>query len=573
MLWQQVMRDLQANMPWQRLRMRLLLILQIMAVTLFSLSLSRPVWSGNTGGNHYVAVIDTSARMQAGDIKPSRMEAARNGLLDLIDNMRNEDTMTIIQAGYKPIVLVGPNGDKSLLKQTAEEIKVSNGKTDLAGAVQLAQVLLRDQNEDVGQIHIFSDYYPFGLDKEDNVIFHIVSGNGENSAIAHVGYEVTDKSISAISRIVNYGTEKSVTLELKVDDMLFNIKEVNLPEDDEVAVYWSDIPVSAQKIEVSISNEDNLMLDNTGIAVVSEDFKQKVLLATERNVFLERAVALREDIELIKANTEEIPKDTDFHLYIYDGMIPEKLPGNGHVMAFSPSPIEQLGLIVDGELQPARAVANHQSLYPDLLQYVEPEGYQIAKAVKMNVPDGFTALLSDEKENPLIIAGKQGGRKIVLFSFSLHESNLPLKADFPILMQNLINWMLPQDISFAGQVYAGESLELKSFPDTSRIIVISPSGREYDFDAYPEPMFYDTQDIGVYRIIHQSEKQTYTGSFVVSVPTDEVSNLRTAGEVPEGSRAIVETKTSPFQKDIWMIAGWTLLFLLLIEWWVYHYGA
>jgi Ca-activated chloride channel family protein len=64
MLWQQVSRDLQATRPWQRLRTRLLLILQILAVILFALSLARPAFYGGEGGTHYIAVIDTSARMQ-----------------------------------------------------------------------------------------------------------------------------------------------------------------------------------------------------------------------------------------------------------------------------------------------------------------------------------------------------------------------------------------------------------------------------------------------------------------------------------------------------------------------------
>ena len=135
---------------------------------------------------------------------------------------------------------------------------------------------------------------------------------------------------------------------------------------------------------------------------------------------------------------------------------------------------------MEEEIHPGRTITDSQSLYPELLQYVEPEGYQIARASKINVPEGFTVLLHDEAENPLLIAGEQDGRKIVLFSFSLHESNLPLKADFPILIQNLLNWLLPQDMAFAGQVFAGESLKLQSFTDATQIIVTSPSGREYN---------------------------------------------------------------------------------------------
>lgn len=80
---------------------------------------------------------------------------------------------------------------------------------------------------------------------------------------------------------------------------------------------------------------------------------------------MERAVSLREDIELLKADTSEIPDNTDFHLYIYDGALPEELPHTGHIIAFAPSSHEHIGLVVEGEIRPSRAAANDLSVYPN----------------------------------------------------------------------------------------------------------------------------------------------------------------------------------------------------------------
>ena len=579
MLWQQVFRELQATRPWQRLRTRLLLILQILSILLFALSLARPAYFGGEGGVHTIAVMDTSARMQATDVKPSRMEATRRELLDMIDSMKIRDSLTIVQVGQQPFVLVGPSGDKGVLKQYANEIQPSNGKTDLSSGIQLARTLLQEQTEDGGLIHVFSDHTLSDLGSQENIVFHVASGKGQNAAITHVAYDVSENTITALSRVANYGEERNVTLELKVDGKLQNVKEVNLPAGEEVPVYWSDILASAREIEVTITEEDDLLLDNTGRAVINEDYQLKALMTAERNLFLERAVSLRDEIELIKVNPGAAPESTDFHLYLYDGKasLPENLPKDGHMMIFSPSSMEEIGLVVEGELLPlgvrADSQSQSQSQNSALLQFVEPEGYQIAKAGKMNVPEGFSVLLADRENNPLLIVGEPAGRKMAIFAFSLHESNLPLKADFPILMLNLLNWILPPDMTFTGRLFAGDSLPLTPLTDATHITVTSPVGRTYEFDPYPAPVFYDTHEIGIYEISQKAETRTYFGRFVVSVPTEEVSDLRNSyvSNSGQGGEAI-SVVSSSFRREIWMIVGWALLLLLLIEWWVVHRG-
>lgn len=572
LLWQQVLKDLQATKPWQRLKARLLLLLQLLAVLLFAFSLARPVFFSDEGGTHYIAVVDISARMQATDVKPSRMDRAKEGLLELIQAMKPKDTMTIIQAGIQPFIAAGPTNDRSTLREYTEKLQASNGRADLVRAVQLAQTLLRDTENETGRIHVFSDRR---IEGESGLISHVYSENGQNAAVTHISYSRKDDTITALSRVANYGEDKTLTLELRIDGALGNIKEVFAPAGEEVNVYWTDIPATVQIIEVSLAEADDLKLDNYGVTAVNEEYQFNALMISERNVFLERAVSLRSDIELFKANPGQVPESDDFQLYIFDGSLPETLPAGGHLILFNPSSNEELGLTIEGEFAPAGIIVNQHALNQALVEYVEPEDYQIAKVGKMTIPPGFDVLLSDRSGNPILTAGESGGRKIVIFPFSLHQSNLPLKVDFPILIQNILHWMLPSGMNFSAEVYAGEALQLATFPDASEVIVQAPSGKEYRLDAYPAPVFYDTQDIGVYRVIQKAEGRTYEGRFVVSVPTMEVSDLQhevsSGSDHPDEGGPAPLWAGSPFQKEIWLLAGWVLLALLLIEWWVYHH--
>src|SRR5258706_11518542 len=91
-LWRQVIRDVQANAPFQKLRKNLLLFLQLLAALLLVLAVTRPFWRGKgVGGRSVVIVVDTSASMGATDVKPSRLEAAKREALEIANGMRAED--------------------------------------------------------------------------------------------------------------------------------------------------------------------------------------------------------------------------------------------------------------------------------------------------------------------------------------------------------------------------------------------------------------------------------------------------------------------------------------------------
>lgn len=82
----------------------------------------------------------------------------------------------------------------------------------------------------------------------------------------------------------------------------------------------------------------------------------------------------------------------------------------------------------------------------------------------------------------------------------------------------------------------------------------------------------------MYEVTQKTDQQTGQGRFVVSVPTEEVSDLREEprAAVSPSEKGAKEKGTkaahvaSPFQRESWTISGWVLLVLILMEWWVYH---
>src|SRR5205085_6575782 len=76
-LWQRVVRDVEANAPWQKLRRNLLLLLQLLLLALLALALARPFFhTAGISGHNLIVIVDRSASMGATDVQPSRLDAA-----------------------------------------------------------------------------------------------------------------------------------------------------------------------------------------------------------------------------------------------------------------------------------------------------------------------------------------------------------------------------------------------------------------------------------------------------------------------------------------------------------------
>ncbi|MCJ7529909.1 MAG: BatA domain-containing protein, partial [Anaerolineales bacterium] len=70
-LWRRMVRDLEANAPWQRLRRNLLLILELLFLTMVILALARPfAWGEGSSYQALILILDNSASMAAIDVTP-----------------------------------------------------------------------------------------------------------------------------------------------------------------------------------------------------------------------------------------------------------------------------------------------------------------------------------------------------------------------------------------------------------------------------------------------------------------------------------------------------------------------
>src|SRR5207248_511560 len=76
---------------------------------------------------------------------------------------------------------------------------------------------------------------------------------------------------------------------------------------------------------------------------------------------------------------------------------------------------------------------------------------------------------------PLVLA-HEGEPRIAELTFDIHHSDLPLRAAFPILVDNLLSYLLPS--GFENQAFAlGKPVILAAEPGATEVDVTTPDGR------------------------------------------------------------------------------------------------
>jgi hypothetical protein len=143
LLWKQAVRDLEGNIPWQRLSPTALLLVHLLIVALLAIALARPVMDTDLGDGQRVAlVIDSSASMNAtlGDetLIDIAKRRARERVRALFDSGRSP-RVTVIESGLEARIVVRDSAERGRLLASIDSIVAKDQAGDLPGALSLIE--------------------------------------------------------------------------------------------------------------------------------------------------------------------------------------------------------------------------------------------------------------------------------------------------------------------------------------------------------------------------------------------------------------------------------------------------
>lgn len=579
LLWQRLMRDREANAPWQRLRRNLLLVLQLLILLALCLALARPFLAVPSLASERVAVLlDASASMRASDESPSRFDAARATARRLVDELPQGGRMTLIRVGTAPEVLASEESARDVLRRAIDAARPDDGPADWQAAFALAAGALGGAAADRSAVIVISDGgLPDDLPPLPAQVRYVPIGNrADNLALAALALRPATDGLELFARVTNHGDQaQQAVLSFTRDGLLFHAEEISVPAGDSRAVLLSGLPDQPAVYRASLSApaesswQDWLAVDDVAHAVYQPAVGGRVLVISPGNVFLEQVLAAMPGIEPFRAPADASLPSEPFDLYVFDGILPASIPEQD-LLLIDPPANALFDVTGDFEVTGEVRVADDP-----LTQHVDWSGVHIRRAKRV-VPPAWAKVLVEAPDGPLVFVGEHGGRRVAVLTFDLHESDLPLQVAFPILMSSLIGYLSPaQPFQAPDGVQPGASLAIRPGLNVQAVVVTDPLGVAHRLDLTESgATFSQTQGTGLYTVDYLAgETPVGRDTFAVNLFSAGESDIRPRDSIRVGQSAVAAApRRAVGQRELWPWLAVVAVLVLNVEWWVYHRG-
>ncbi len=580
-LWQRMVRDVEANAPWQKLRRSLLLLLQLLLMLLLVFALARPYLAAQgISGRNLIIIIDHSASMGATDEPPSRLDAAKAKAFQLIDQLPDGGRATIIAAGGQMEVPAAATSDRRELRRAIEQIRLTNsGGSDFSQALTLAAALAaREEDSEVAIISDGNVTLPQDLRVPATVSYFPVGRSTENVAVSAIALQPGPAGQTLFVQAANYGqapTERR--LDIYLDGAAFNAYNLTLDPGREQSII-AEIPAQVEVVEARLAGEDALPADDRALAVSTLGEALNVRLVSDGNRFLETGLSLLPGIRVttVPTSTTTFTETVaQVPVTILDGVTPQELPP-GNLLFIGPLRSTEF-FSVTGEIEfPVVRPAGGDD---PILRNVSLSEVSVLKAARI-VPGSWGRVVVDSDGAPLLVVGERDGRRVAVLAFDLHHSDLPLQVAFPLLLSNLMGFLAPGSGAEAAQLQPGQPLALQVDESITEVRVTRPDGQVASSRNGAvqiqggQAIYADTDDLGIYTV------EELVGAEVAARHRYAV-NLFSPGEstitaqrdlaVPQTSGASsTVSRERDGRQEFWRWVALAALIVLVLEWLVYQ---
>lgn len=634
-LWKRVLEQRDANMLWKQLKrlLSLALLLTILAL-IFVAALGPTLGARDPEARSVVILIDASASMKAQDGDPARpkltrMERARERAKALIDSMGGGDLAMIMRVDGQATPMSRFDGDKPVLRKVVDGIQPVDTPADLPRALSAAADALRGRQNPL--IVIVSDGAyseqqrklvawekptepeapqpdQAGFEMKElaavdlsgiDVRYLGVGSRAENVGIVAFNvrrYIANKAAYEVFIEVQNFGSEPaSRELALYNGESAIEVKSLTLAPGQRVREIYRELPGGESTLRASLrppaegagpGTSDPFPLDDQAWALLPARKNQAVLLVGKRNDYLKEAMEVYDNIVLAFATPDEYDAAPEqvaqnpatgrpYDVVVFDDHTPAVRPAPPtNLLYFHPtgehSPFPSRATV------PRPRVTETDKDHP-VMRWVELSdvNFDSAEVFSPDRARGEVALAYYVRD-AIAIAGRERGRKITAFGWSLAGTDLTLRVAFPLLLVNTLDWFAGDDADLVTTYTTGQRfrIPLDGLVSHREVTVIDPAGRKTQAPVREGAATFYGQRVGVHQIIALDEagEQMATFELAANLGSTAESNIKPEPELTLGGKKLAAPATFAVsaRRDLWIYLVIAALVLLMVEWVTYH---
>ncbi|HZG86833.1 VWA domain-containing protein [Paenibacillus sp.] len=602
MLWNKALRELEANRPWQKLRARLLMLIQLLAAALLVLALAGPaVMSERGGARHLVLVVDRSASMSARDAADvdgaplRRLDAAKRSALAALDDAPRDAVVTLLAVGERPETLAEKSANRNAVREAIERLEPTYGAAAYRETLSLAAALTRDDGPDAairwftdGQVpEVVSDL----VFASPVAVVEPETANGAgNAAVSHFGVKrnAADGAVSAAASIRYWGeSPAAVRAAVFADGRLAAEKRIEARPGGAAPVYFEGLP-PAEWYKLTVDAGDAFAADDASYAFLAEQRPKRVLVVGDGNMFLEKALRLAgAEVTLVAPDAADAWAASYRNENAMDAIVidvePEAwTPSEAWREMAETTPALFIRFGYEGRERAAPAGPYTVETHPATRYLSFADTHVAAVYEPVGAPPGKPIVASREGV-PLLIAGEEAGVPRLTVTFALEGSDWPLRTEFPVFVLGALDWLTASHSGSLGRAVAGERLSIAfaQLAADARWERGDPAGepiRAELADGKPAEGQTAPAEPGLYRLVETDESGRVLAARWLDVVSDPRESAPSGfdgafarGESAEAGGA--ESEEPRTAVPMWRWAALLALAAVVWEWGVYRRGT
>ncbi len=622
-VWKLSLKKKKKKVPVSTIRNLLLFLCQMLALTCLAMILMKPAIVLKTPAeeSETILILDTSASMrtESEDSGETRFERAVAAVKDSFTRtLQGGGVSTVILAGKTPEYLFKRmSGDATLAATRFEDLAnkdIGYEVADIDAALKESENVLYDNPDAVIYVYTDANYYsvPDGV----NVV-NISEESEWNAAILDARADWDEGYYSFTVQAACYGKDARLPINVEIYDVNGIVNEtikftvladyndgtpVTLilryrksdenggnenTQDRQVCYLDNLIPSNSPKIysfssvylEFSESEViDSYDADNDFYVYGGQKQTLKVQYASaEPNPFVNGALSNLSsdfagswDMQITEVKKGEAGATSGFDLYIFERQMPENVPTDGVVFLFDPvSAPSGCGFIRNSEIEFRQTNNRYPSLFGGtehpIMKNIDPNYIRVSRSQMLaGGQDAAYQVLMSLNQLPMLMVrndiGKEGGRQMLVLSFSFAYSNFGVLPEFYLLMKNAFEYFFPSTVNkYAYEI--GEKAELNA---RGASLSISSYAFEEPIEKTEFPASVVLSAPGTYTIT----QTTYYGMVVtekiyVKIPGAEsnITGIKNNLYSPER-----EKNEADYFRDVITYIAAALVAFLFIEW-------